>query len=238
MFLPMVGKRSTLGFQHNAIEEICNRHSSGEDLMRILRSLLKRFFVLLLWYEWSIVCLQACPLSPWLPGLLCTPFITWPLAADIRVSRTLSQLGLTWNIRLSTGEDLFSAPEILKLQSWPSATPPTHPSPTPWGGPAQSRLTPAPSHRLEMSSIGLTTLSLPSVRFTYREESFELRLPGGKDFMRQGKQFPFFTGDTSDLRDQSSDPAQFWADIQKRKVRNKRLRGKKGIKILFPYRFS
>ena len=79
-----------------------------------------------------------------------------------------------------------------------------------------------------MSSLGLTTPSLSPVSFTFREERFELRLSGGEERRREGRQFSFLAGQTADLEEQSSDPAQFWAQVERKKVVRNRKKGLRG----------
>ena len=99
-----------------------------------------------------------------------------------------------------------------------------------------------------MSSLGLTA-SLhqagSGLNILFREEGFELKVPGLENSARRERLFSFLATtqeeeEETDLEQHSSDPALYWANSQRHKHRrrNKPLRGsysKKGqlFKIIF-----
>ena len=91
-----------------------------------------------------------------------------------------------------------------------------------------------------MSSLGLTSSlhhAVPGLNILFREENFELKVPGVENSARRERLFSFLAGseEEPDLEQHSSDPALYWANSQrnKHKQRNKPIRGpysKKGTK--------
>ena len=89
-----------------------------------------------------------------------------------------------------------------------------------------------------MSGLGLTA-SLhqagSGLNILFREEGFELKVPGLENSARRERLFSFLAEEEPNLEPQSSDPALYWANSQrnKHKQRNKPIRGsysKKGTK--------
>ena len=81
-----------------------------------------------------------------------------------------------------------------------------------------------------MSSPGLTS-SLhqdgPGLNIFFREEKFELKVPGLENSARRERLFSFLASSEEEphLEQQSSDPALYWANSQRNKHRNKPIRG-------------
>ena len=124
---------------------------------------------------------------------------------------------------------MLSASRQCSLQPGQSSASPSPPPPPARRCSPHSRRGPAQSLHPDMFSLGLTFSlhhAAPGPNILFREENFELKVPGVESSTRRERLFSFLADseEEPDLEQQSSDPALYWANSQRNKHRNKPIR--------------